>query len=68
MTRSERALLPGGWLMDEAIGPRFALVARSRCWRIGSATPLPGVGADWLAQRGLRAALLPPDRYIAEVV
>jgi hypothetical protein len=28
---------------------------------------LPGVGAEWLAQRGLQAALLRPDRYIADV-
>jgi hypothetical protein len=28
---------------------------------------LPHIGADWLTQRGLRAALLRPDRYIAEV-
>jgi 3-(3-hydroxy-phenyl)propionate hydroxylase len=62
-------VLPDGRLMDEAIGPRFAIVgdvdllaARRR-----DAVMLSGVGADWLAQRGLRAALLRPDRYIAEV-
>ena len=31
------------------------------------AVSLPGVGADWLAARGLRAALLRPDRYIAYI-
>jgi len=62
-------LLPDGRLMDEAIGTRFAVVGDvgrlADRWR--DAVALPGVGAAWLAQRGLRAALLRPDRYIAEV-
>ena len=55
--------------MDEAIGQRFAIVGEVGLLAVGSpdAVLLPGVGADWLAQRGLRAALLRPDRYIAEV-
>jgi hypothetical protein len=55
--------------MDEAIGPRFAVVGEVGLLanRRRDAVALPGVGADWLAQRGLRAALLRPDRYIADV-
>ena len=62
-------LLPDGRLMDEAIGTRFAVVGDvgRLADRRRDAVVLPGVGADWLAQRGLRAALLRPDRYIAEV-
>jgi hypothetical protein len=55
--------------MDEAIGTRFAVVGDvgRLADRRRDAVALPGVGAAWLAQRGLRAALLRPDRYIAEV-
>jgi 3-(3-hydroxy-phenyl)propionate hydroxylase len=62
-------LLADGRLMDEAIGPRFALVGDVGLLadRRHDAVALPGIGVDWLAQRGLRAALLRPDRYIAEV-
>jgi 3-(3-hydroxy-phenyl)propionate hydroxylase len=62
-------VLPDGRLMDEAIGPRFAIVGDVGLLadRQQEAVVLPGIGADWLAQRGLRAALLRPDRYIAEV-
>jgi 3-(3-hydroxy-phenyl)propionate hydroxylase len=62
-------LLPDGRLMDEAIGARFAVVGEVGLLasRQRDAVALPGVGADWLAQRGLRAALLRPDRYISEV-
>ena len=61
--------LADGRLMDEAIGPRFAIVgeAGQLAKRRPEAVMLPGVGADWLAQRGLQAALLRPDRYIVEV-
>jgi 3-(3-hydroxy-phenyl)propionate hydroxylase len=61
--------LVDGRPMDEAIGARFALVGDVGLLadRRPGAVALPGVGADWLAQRGLRAALLRPDRYIAEV-
>jgi len=61
--------LADGKLMDEAIGPRFAIVGDVGLLadRHPDAVKLPSVGADWLAQRGLRAALLRPDRYIAEV-
>jgi 3-(3-hydroxy-phenyl)propionate hydroxylase len=61
--------LADGRLMDEAIGPRFAIVGEAGplAKRRPDAVMLPGIGADWLAQRGLRAALLRPDRYIAEV-
>jgi len=56
-------------LMDEAIGPHFAIVGEVGLLadRRPDAVRLPGVGADWLAQRHLRAALLRPDRYIAEI-
>jgi 3-(3-hydroxy-phenyl)propionate hydroxylase len=62
-------LLSDGRLMDEAIGPRFAIVGEVELLgdRQRTAVGLPGIGADWLAQRGLRAALLRPDRYIADV-
>jgi 3-(3-hydroxy-phenyl)propionate hydroxylase len=62
-------LLPDGRLMDEAIGSRFAIVGEVGLLadRRPDAVRLPGVGSDWLAQRRLRAALLRPDRYIAEV-
>jgi 3-(3-hydroxy-phenyl)propionate hydroxylase len=62
-------LLPDGRLMDEAIGPRFALLGEIErpADRRPDAVRLPGVGAEWLAQCGLCAALLRPDRYIAEV-
>ncbi len=61
--------LPDGRLMDEAIGQRFAVVGEVGLLaeQRPDAVMLPGIGADWLAQRGLRAALLRPDRYIAEV-
>ncbi len=62
-------LLADGRPMDEAIGQRFAVVGEAALLadRQPDAVALPGVGSDWLAQRGLRAALLRPDRYIAEV-
>ncbi|HLG45298.1 MAG TPA: bifunctional 3-(3-hydroxy-phenyl)propionate/3-hydroxycinnamic acid hydroxylase [Reyranella sp.] len=62
-------VLTDGRLMDEAIGPRFAIVGEVDLLadRRPDAVMLAGVGADWLAQLGLRAALLRPDRYIAEV-
>jgi len=61
--------LPDGRLMDEAIGRRFAIVGDPRLLadRRRDAVLLPDLGTDWLAQRGLRAALLRPDRYIAEI-
>ena len=54
-------LLPDGRLMDEAIGPRFAIVGDAGLLadRRPDAVRLPGVGADWLAQRGLRARTAP---------
>ena len=62
-------LLADGRPMDEAIGQRFAVVGEAALLadRQPDAVALPGVGSDWLAQRGLRAALLRPDRYISEV-
>jgi 3-(3-hydroxy-phenyl)propionate hydroxylase len=62
-------LLPDGRLMDDAIGPRFAIVGEIErlADRRPDAVRLAGVGAEWLAQRGLHAALLRPDRYIADV-
>ena len=61
--------LADGRLMDEAIGQRFAIVGETQL--LASARPdavlLPGVGADWLARHGVRAALLRPDRYVFDV-
>lgn len=61
--------LADGRLMDEAIGPRFAVVGETALLRHlrPDAALLPGVGQDWLAERGARAALLRPDRYIFAV-
>jgi 3-(3-hydroxy-phenyl)propionate hydroxylase len=61
--------LADGRLMDEAIGQRFAIVGETALLE-GSrpdAVLLPGVGAEWLAQHGVRAALLRPDRYVFDV-
>ncbi|HTR83537.1 MAG TPA: bifunctional 3-(3-hydroxy-phenyl)propionate/3-hydroxycinnamic acid hydroxylase [Reyranella sp.] len=59
--------LADGRLMDEAIGQRFAIVGDTSLFPGRDAVRLDGVGRDWLAERNLRAALLRPDRYIAEV-
>ncbi len=61
--------LVDGRLMDEAIGQRFAIVGDPALLAAErpDAVRLPGVGADWLAAHGLRAALLRPDRYIADI-
>ena len=61
--------LAGGRLMDEAIGPRFAVVGDGALMEGLSidAVRLPGVGLDWLAPHGMRAAILRPDRYIHAV-
>jgi 3-(3-hydroxy-phenyl)propionate hydroxylase len=58
--------LADGRLMDEAIGRRFAIVGDARVVASlkSNAVALPGIGTDWLAQHGARAALLRPDRYI----
>jgi 3-(3-hydroxy-phenyl)propionate hydroxylase len=62
-------LLADGRLMDEAIGRRFAIVGDVGLLadRRRDAVALPGVGSDWLANHGVHAALLRPDRYIADV-
>ena len=59
--------LADGRLMDEAIGQRFAIVGDTALLapRRPDAVLLPGVGADWLAQHGARAAILRPDRYVS---
>jgi 3-(3-hydroxy-phenyl)propionate hydroxylase len=61
--------LADGRLMDDAIGQRFAIVGDvSLLAHLQTdAVQLPGVGAEWLAQHRLRAALLRPDRYIYAV-
>lgn len=59
--------LADGRLMDEAIGQRFAVVGDASLFPDRDAARLDGVGAAWLAERGLRAVLLRPDRYVAEV-
>jgi 3-(3-hydroxy-phenyl)propionate hydroxylase len=58
--------LPDGRLMDEAIGPRFAIVGEPSLLSElkTDAVLLPGVGLDWLARHGAEAAILRPDRYI----
>ena len=59
--------LADGRLMDEAIGQRFAIVGETQL--LASARPdavlLPGVGADWLARRGVRAAAREMSRKIS---
>lgn len=61
--------LPDGRLMDDAIGQRFAIVGETSLLaaKRPDAMLLPGVGADWLASHGIRAAILRPDRYIFDV-
>jgi 3-(3-hydroxy-phenyl)propionate hydroxylase len=58
--------LADGRLMDEAIGQHFAIVGEVSLLspKMPDAMRLPGVGANWLAERGLRAAILRPDRYL----
>src|SRR5262249_34476852 len=58
--------LEDGRLMDEAIGRRFAIVGDAALLEglDTRAVLLPGVGVDWLAEHGARAAILRPDRYI----
>jgi 3-(3-hydroxy-phenyl)propionate hydroxylase len=59
-------LLPDGRLMDEAIGPRFAILGNAEILAglETSAVLLPGVGADWLARHESQAVILRPDRYV----
>ena len=61
--------LDDGRLMDEAIGQRFAIVGETALLTHlrPDAVLLPGVGSEWLARHGVRAALLRPDRYIFDV-
>ncbi len=61
--------LSGGRLMDEAIGARFAVVgdAALLAGLALDVVRLPGVGLDWLARHGVRAAILRPDRYVFAV-
>ena len=61
--------LADGRLMDDAIGLNFAIVGEAALLssRKPDAVRLDGVGAAWLAERGLRAAILRPDRYICAV-
>jgi 3-(3-hydroxy-phenyl)propionate hydroxylase len=58
--------LGDGRLMDEAIGQRFAIVGDAALLDglCTGAIRLPGVGLDWLAGHGARAAILRPDRYV----
>jgi 3-(3-hydroxy-phenyl)propionate hydroxylase len=59
-------VLPDGRLMDEAIGPRFAVVGEAAVLKglESDVVLLPDVGLDWLARRDARAAVLRPDRYV----
>ncbi len=61
--------LADGRLMDDAIGPHFAIVGEVELLKHlrPDAVLLPGVGRDWLAEKKVRAALLRPDRYIKSV-
>ena len=61
--------LADGRLMDEAVGQRFAIVGQTSLLaaKMPDAVRLDGVGADWLAERGLGAAILRPDRYVFDV-
>jgi 3-(3-hydroxy-phenyl)propionate hydroxylase len=58
--------LADGRLMDEAIGPRFAILGDAALLAgfESAAVPLPGVCMDWLAAHGARAVVLRPDRYV----
>jgi 3-(3-hydroxy-phenyl)propionate hydroxylase len=61
--------LPDGRLMDDAIGQRFAIVGEAALLDglETDAVLLPGIGLEWLAAHGVRAAILRPDRYIFAV-
>lgn len=61
--------LADGRLMDDAIGQRFAIVGKTALLKHvrPDAVLLPGVGSEWLARHGVRAAVLRPDRYIFAV-
>jgi len=70
--------LGDGRRLDEAIGERFAVLgaraplegagpAAARAWDALGAVRLPDPGGEtgaWLAERGLAAVLLRPDRYV----
>ena len=61
--------LADGRLMDEAIGPRFAIVGEAALLEglQVDAVLLPDLGLDWLARHKKRAAVLRPDRYVFAV-
>jgi 3-(3-hydroxy-phenyl)propionate hydroxylase len=61
--------LADGRLMDDAVGQHFAIVGQTSLLaaKMPDAVRLDGVGADWLAEHGLGAAILRPDRYIFDV-
>jgi 3-(3-hydroxy-phenyl)propionate hydroxylase len=58
--------LANGRLMDEAVGPRFAVLGDAEILK-GIMTPavlLPGVAVDWLKRHDARAVILRPDGYV----
>ena len=58
--------LSDGRLMDEVIGPRFAVLGDAALLEEleSKAALLPGVGMEWLARHNARAVILRPDRYV----
>jgi 3-(3-hydroxy-phenyl)propionate hydroxylase len=62
--------LDDGRPMDDAVGPRFAILGEVALLSglNTDAALLPGVGLDWLAAHGARAVILRPDRYVFALV
>jgi 3-(3-hydroxy-phenyl)propionate hydroxylase len=58
--------LADGRLMDDAIGPRFAIVGDAKLLDglRTDAVLLADVGLEWLERHGVGAAILRPDRYV----
>ena len=56
--------LADGRRLDDALGPRPALLLREPAALATAGVAAVAAGEDWLAAHGLAAALLRPDRYV----
>jgi 3-(3-hydroxy-phenyl)propionate hydroxylase len=70
--------LPSGERMDDLVGPRFCLLIEAALFKAvasdvradllaAGVVVLPDAGCAWLANEGIGAALLRPDRYVLAV-